>query len=752
MELLPHPLFASARILDDCEFSAFSQVNVLVTVFLSKLDPALQPLEIHELAYDFLADRRELPSYESCRTAIERLILWALLIRGKSVFSLDRSDAFEFIWFVQEPPDSWLCEKAPLRFRNEISNSGFKTITPNPKWRPFAKGRLPTEPSSLYKTLTGCSAFFAYLVKGSNSLRNPFSELLSQVSKADVVSPPIELTMASSHWVEVLSAAERLAVVDPIMHERTVFVVAAQAYLNVACSDFFDSEGNIITLGDFVRNEGAWLLTLDSGDITIPNEFIQLYFLRICDFQGVDPQLEGSHPIISKIRGGGQVTRRTLVKITKDAVCEALRYMESNGASQAEMQSLHEAYKLWLHSDAPQPNRSRLPVISEVSPDFDELPRPLFADYLELIRSDGSVNDHPDTLLYLASCPEAAKPREAYEHAKKYLHGFRNRNTYEAYRKYVERLLLWTYIIKRKPIYELSEVDLHEFNEFCKAPPKDWIRTSYEQRFTKVRAGSCSRGAVLTATNLNWRPFWIAGKCGESLKDFSYHSSIENSAGQLTVTRNFFDFLLSKQAIDYNPLLNLASFAHYSHRRQASPKLQQGASEAEFQKVIDGAFILLKGLDLLRMLFLIYTINELQLSRSDIKLAGSLLRFDCFDESNGAWTASLPGKKGTHRSLLISSGYVQEVLLPYKLFLQKNNVSSIDRCPLFPSRVIGAAISDSWISKLLFEVCRSAAEEMKRNRESAHFTAAVSSITIKALAKSCKPSEYRFKEALHEYI
>lgn len=59
MELLPHPLFASARILDDCEFSASSQVKVLVRAFLSKLDPALQPFEIHELAYHFLADRRD---------------------------------------------------------------------------------------------------------------------------------------------------------------------------------------------------------------------------------------------------------------------------------------------------------------------------------------------------------------------------------------------------------------------------------------------------------------------------------------------------------------------------------------------------------------------------------------------------------------------------------------------------------------------------------------------------------------------
>ncbi|HEJ1054393.1 TPA: hypothetical protein SLP05_001931 [Pseudomonas putida] len=749
MELLPHPLFASARILDNCEFSASSQLKVLVRAFLSKLDPALQPFEIHELAYDFLADRRELPSYESCRTAIERLILWALLIRGKSVFSLDRADAFEFIWFVQEPPDSWACEKSPLRFRNEISNSGLKTITANPKWRPFAKGRLPAEPSSLYKTLTECSAFFAYLVKASNSLRNPFAELISQVSKADVDSPPVELAMASNHWAEVLSAAERLAVADPTRHERTVFVVAAQAYLNIACSDFFDSEGYVITLGDFVHNEGAWLLTLDSGDITIPDEFIQFYFLRICDFQGMDPQFQASHPIVSNMRGSGQVTRRTLVKITKIAVREALRYMETNGASRAKVQSLQDAYKLWLHSDAPQPKRSRLPAISELSPGFDKLPRPLFADYLELMRSDGNLDDHPDTLVYLASFPEAANSREVYQHAKEYLYGFRNRITYDAYRKYVERLLLWVYIIKRRPIYELNEVDLHEFNEFCKAPPKDWVRTSYERRFIKIRAGSCSRGGTLTTTNLNWRPFWIPGGCGESLKDFSYHASIENSAGQFSVARGFFDFLLSKQAIDYNPLLNLDSFVHYSHRRQASPKLQQGASEAGFQKVIYGAFILLKGLKLIRMLFIIYTINELQLSRSDIKLAGDSLRFDCFDEINGAWTASLPAKKGTHRLLPVSSGYVQEVLLPYRLFLQKNNVSSIGGCPLFSSRVVGVGISDSWISLLLIEVCRAAAEDMQRSGESAHFTATVRSITIKALANSCKPSEYRFKEALH---
>lgn len=752
MKLLPQPLFGSARILNDCDFSGYSPATLSARAFLIRFESALQPIETHELAHYFLADRRDWPSYESCRTAIERLILWALLIRKKPLLSLDRSDAFDFIWFLQEPPDSWLCEKAPLRFIKELSSSGLETIVPNPKWRPFAKGRLPTEFPTLYKTLTACSAFYTYLVRTSSAVRNPFAELISQEPRTEVANAPTAPSMVSSDWKEVLSAAERLAIADPIMHERTLFIVAAQAHLKVACSDFFDSEGKVITLRHFVRRGNAWLLRLDSGDITIANEFISLYFRRFCNFRGINLDLGAAEPIVSRIKGYGQVTRRTLVKITKDAVCEALRYMEIHGATQARLKSFSDAYKVWVYSDATQPEIPRLSEIAQISPDAELVPKPLFADYLEVVRSDGGVDDHPDTLLYLASCPEAAMPRKAYEHAKEYLYKYRNRNTYEAYRKYIERLLLWTFLIKGKSLYKLNEMDLHEFNGFCKFPPRAWVRTSFERRFTKVRAGSRSRGPVLTTMNPNWRPFWIDDRHAECQESPPYHSSSETSAGQFTVARSLYDFLLSKKAVEFNPLFSRDSFVSYSHRRRAVPRAQRGASEAVFQKVIAGSFTLLSGWDLRRMLFVIYTVNELRLSRSDIRSIGSLLRFSCFNESDGAWTATLPCAEGALKSLSVSSKYAFEVLLPYKFSLQTNDVSFTDSCPLFVSKISGAVISDRRISQLLSEVCQFAAAEMQRHQENDAFIDAVRSITINALANSCKPSEYRLKKALPEQL
>ncbi|MBD8824971.1 hypothetical protein [Pseudomonas sp. CFBP 13602] len=50
MKPLPHPLFASARIFDDCEFSGYSPVNASALYFSNKLEAVLQPTETHELA------------------------------------------------------------------------------------------------------------------------------------------------------------------------------------------------------------------------------------------------------------------------------------------------------------------------------------------------------------------------------------------------------------------------------------------------------------------------------------------------------------------------------------------------------------------------------------------------------------------------------------------------------------------------------------------------------------------------------
>jgi hypothetical protein len=50
-----------------------------------------------------------------------------------------------------------------------------------------------------------------------------------------------------------------------------------------------------------------------------------------------------------------------------------------------------------------------------------------------------------------------------------------NSATFEAYRREVERLLQWAWLVAKKSILDLKRQDIQEYIEFCLDPPTSWI-------------------------------------------------------------------------------------------------------------------------------------------------------------------------------------------------------------------------------------------------------------------------------------
>src|SRR5579883_806206 len=74
-----------------------------------------------------------------------------------------------------------------------------------------------------------------------------------------------------------------------------------------------------------------------------------------------------------------------------------------------------------------------------------------------------------------------------------------NKATFEAYRREIERLLQWAWLIRKKSILELNRHDIEEYIQFCLSPPQSWIGTIRVPRFIQ-------RGNMRLA-NPKWRPF-----------------------------------------------------------------------------------------------------------------------------------------------------------------------------------------------------------------------------------------------------
>ncbi len=59
-----------------------------------------------------------------------------------------------------------------------------------------------------------------------------------------------------------------------------------------------------------------------------------------------------------------------------------------------------------------------------------------------------------------------------YHHSCGFLNAYRgSAETFKSYRREIERLLQWTWIIRAKPIKDLRRSDLDIFMEFCQSPP-----------------------------------------------------------------------------------------------------------------------------------------------------------------------------------------------------------------------------------------------------------------------------------------
>ncbi|OAI46814.1 hypothetical protein AYO45_06160 [Gammaproteobacteria bacterium SCGC AG-212-F23] len=104
-------------------------------------------------------------------------------------------------------------------------------------------------------------------------------------------------------------------------------------------------------------------------------------------------------------------------------------------------------------------------------------PQPLF-DTLE----NFSETNHA-TKNYIQSLTVPLAEKE-FNLCSEFLKSYANSaDTFTAYRREVERLLHWSWLIAKKPLKELNRNDIRDYLHFVNEPPKPWITTKTVSRF-----------------------------------------------------------------------------------------------------------------------------------------------------------------------------------------------------------------------------------------------------------------------------
>ncbi|MCF5656146.1 hypothetical protein, partial [Pseudomonas poae] len=77
--------------------------------------------------------------------------------------------------------------------------------------------------------------------------------------------------------------------------------------------------------------------------------------------------------------------------------------------------------------------------------------------------------------IYLQSLPSALRAQESYAFMTDYALATRAQPAQARWDQSVlEKFLLWSFIVKTKPLAELNNSDVQDFLSFCNTPPESW--------------------------------------------------------------------------------------------------------------------------------------------------------------------------------------------------------------------------------------------------------------------------------------
>ncbi len=328
------PLFDSAKHFNQMSRSEiFPPQSPAIEAFVCSLE-VNGALDDYRYTKEFLSSysKKSQDTYDKFRGDAERLLLWAWLIKKKSIVTLRRRDLEEYTDFVAKPDPLWQADATANRF---LSVGGLRA--PNSRWRPFrnmATGMSRLNTKSWQGLFSNLSVFFNYLMAEDYALGNqipivkkncPYLRQETGINKVRRLS--------GLQWEYLLNSAIKLADTDS-QHERTLFVIATLKSLKLRISELSERPNWSPIMSHFHRDHEAnwWFRAYGKGakerDISISNEYLQ-FLKRYRQHRGLSPfpSKDSREPIIPsrvKRRGIGSRQLRNIVEIALEEGCHSL--------------------------------------------------------------------------------------------------------------------------------------------------------------------------------------------------------------------------------------------------------------------------------------------------------------------------------------------------------------------------------------------------------------------------------------------
>jgi site-specific recombinase XerD len=292
-----------------------------------------------------------------------------------------------------------------------------------------------------------------------------------------------------------------------------------------------------------------------------------------------------------------------------------------------------------------------------------------------------------------------------------------NLATFEAYRREIERLLQWAWLVSKKSILELKRQDIQEYIEFCLDPPLSWIGTIRVPRFLE-------RGGIRQA-NPRWRPFVATiskqdYKSGKKPEKNKYRLSQKATQEIFTVLSSFYNFLLLEEKVPLNPIALIRQKSRYIQKQQTKMAIKR-LTETQWQHCLKIAEQLAfdepeqheRTLFIISALYLLY-LRISELAAND-RWIPQMKHF--YQDSNQIWWFKTLGKGNKVRDIAVSD----DMLKALKRYRDSRKLTSLpspsDSKPLLPKEKGKGAISSTRHIRSIVQYCFDKTVEQLRKKE-----------------------------------
>jgi len=321
------------------------------------------------------------------------------------------------------------------------------------------------------------------------------------------------------------------------------------------------------------------------------------------------------------------------------------------------------------------------------------IPEPLFDSLANMLANPAAV---PKNVLY---------PQD-YVLTKSFLLSYRGSEaTFNAYRREVERLLQWAWLLQQKSLMALTRVDIEQYLEFCQAPPKAWIGTKNVARFM-VRIGE-------SMPNPEWRPFVV------SVSKAEFKNGVQPQIGQyslserairelMAIISSFFNFMIQEGHSEINPVSQLRQKSKFIRKQQTTIVIRR-LSDLQWSYVLETSEIMANEKPAMheRTLFIMTALYAMYLRISELTASQRWIpkMRDFHQDLDGNWWFTTVGKGNKERMISVSNNML-EALQRYRVSLNLTPFPSVsDMRPLVLKNKGTGAITSTRQIRTIIQSC-----------------------------------------------